>query len=509
MQSNLDLTLLRRHREQLENEHQTLISEDLICRARDRLISFTVASKHDYSVNWHHIAVAEILERVLSGELKRVVIIQPPQTGKSELVSRRFPAFAFGKRPDLRIIAGTYGKELASKNNIDIQNVMDSELYRHIFPGTMIPGHYADDYEGKFVRNSTAFSVVTSSGGYRCAGVGGSITGFPGDIFIMDDLLKNREEADSPVIRQKTWDWMTSTARTRLNKNGAIILTMTRWHQDDPVGRVLDLMKDDPEADQYEVFNFPSLAEFTSDNRYDNREPGVALWPEKYDEPYLRTTKASSGSRDWNSLYQGSPVSQEGSIIKRKWLKFYKQLPDTHMQYMQSWDLSFDDKASSSRTAGGVFCRDGANIYLMDVVKGIMNFPTQKQAVRTFSAKWPQAYEKVIEHKANAAALIAELQNEIGGMIPFDPKGSKEQRAMAASPCIEAGNFWLPDPSIAPWVHDVVTELCDFPTGRYNDVVDMIVQAILRFRQGSAAAFTRDLLPRQTSLSLSKARRRW
>jgi predicted phage terminase large subunit-like protein len=389
---------------------------------------------------------------------------------------------------------------------------MDTEFYRAIFPSTMIPGHNADDFEGKYKRNAREFSVVGREGSYRCAGVGGPITGFPADLFILDDLIKNRSEADSFVVREKVWNWMTSTARTRINQDGAIVLLMTRWHQDDPVGRIEEFMKTVPDFDQYEIFNFPAIAEPMSKNPYDSRVAGEPLWPLRYNLEYLASTKASSGVRDWNALYQGNPVSAAGSVFKRSWFKFYKELPSAVTHHLTSWDLSFEDKATSSYTVGQYWCREKANLYIIDQVRDLLDFPGQKQAVRTFTAKHPKAFEKIVEKKANGAALLAELKNDIPGMVPIEPHGSKLDRAKAASVSVEAGNVWLPSPDIAPWVHDLIEELCAFPTGRYNDQVDTFSQAILRYRQGGSGEFTKDLVPKPrhgTFATRTRVERKW
>lgn len=483
--------------EQLESEQEVLEWEELVVEARQSLMGFTCATKNNYVPNWHHRALSQIMERVLSGELKRVIINMPPQNGKSELISRRLPPYAFGKNPNLRIIAGTYGSDLAAKNNLDVQRIMDTELYRAIFPHSTIPGSYAETYEGRWKRNSKEFNIVNREGYYRCAGVGGAITGFGADLLVLDDLFKNREEADSLTVREKVWDWFTSTARTRLSQNGAIILLMTRWHQDDTVGRIEHMMKTIPGFDNYRLFNFPAIAapEVMNNNEYDNREYGEPLWPTQFSMEYLQATKASSGSRDWNAIYQGSPVSAAGSVFKRSWFKFYRELPSAHMEKIISVDLSFEDKKTSSYTVMQAWARDKANLYLVDQVRDLMNFPAQKAAITSFCAKHPEHYEKVIEHKANGAALIAELKNQIVGLIPFNPKGSKMDRAKAASPAVEAGNVYLPHPDNAPWVHDLIDELCNFPTGRYEDQVDTFSQAILRYRTGSVGEFTQQHVP--------------
>lgn len=477
----------------LLQEEEKLTWERLKARGQKELLAYTLITKTDYQVNWSHSLVCNALDKFVRGEIKRLMIFEQPRVGKSELVSRRLPSFAFGLYPDINILQATYGDDLSRMHNNDVQRIMSYEVYKELFPNTQLPGEISDNTTpGKWIRTSNMFQIVGRKGFYRSTGVGGALTGMGADMLIIDDPFKNRKEADSQVVRDMVWNWYASTAYTRLEKDGRILLTMTRWHEDDLAGRLIKQMKEDPDADQWVVISLPAIYESEIPTSYDPRLNGEALWPEKYNEDRLKTIKASIGTREWNALFQQRPSALEGSTIKRKWFKFYKELPDSVVNYMQSWDLSFDDKEGSSHTVGQVWGQKGANLYLIDQVRDQMNFPAQIQAVRTFSAKHPKVHGKLIENKANAHALISTLEEEIYGIIRVEPKGSKEDRAKAASPSIEAGNVWLPDPSIAPWVHDFLDECANFPNGTNKDQVDTMTQAILRYRQGLVDEFTQD-----------------
>lgn len=459
--------------------------DDFRDRARLGLAAFTKYTKPEYEINWHHRVLCNRLDRLYAGEIKRLMVFMPPRHGKSELVSRRFPAYLFGRNPNLSIIGTSYSADLASRLNRDVQRIMDSPEYGSLFPDTRLYGkNITSVAQGTYLRNSEIFEVVGHTGVYRSAGVGGGITGMGGQIIVIDDPIKNQEEADSIVYRDKIWDWYTSTLATRLEKNGAILVTLTRWHEDDLAGRLLKLMKADPAADQWTVLNLEAVRE-THFNADDPREVGDPLWENKYDRLTLAGMKASLGTRVWNALYQQRPSATEGSMVKRGWFKFYKELPATFDEQIQSWDLTFKDTSSSDYAVGQVWGTKGADKYLIAQTRDRMDFPASIQAIRTMTFRHPQTHTKIVEDKANGSAAIATLKREISGLIPYNPKTSKEARVIAVSPDIEAGNVYLPDPSIAPWISDFIDEVCSFPNAAHDDQVDCMTMALLRFRESS------------------------
>ncbi len=225
--------------------------------ARRSLLAFTHYTKSDYEINWHHRIVAEHLDRVLVGKCRRLMIFMPPQNGKSELVSRRFPAYAFGKKPNLRIIACRYSDSLAQDMSRDVQKIIDTKEYRTLFPNVRLA-------EGSDLEKRTQgqFDVVGGTGYYIASGIMGSITGKTSDIGIVDDPIKNRAEAESEVFRDRVWEQYKSAFATRqFGSEGSIIVCLTRWHSDDLAGRLLALAEGNPDAEQWEVLNFPAIKE--------------------------------------------------------------------------------------------------------------------------------------------------------------------------------------------------------------------------------------------------------
>lgn len=459
--------------EALEREKAALRQTLVTREARFKLLAFTQYTFPKYRVNWHHSYAASRLDALLRGEIKRLMFFMPPRNGKTELVSRRLPPLAFGRNPDEQIIAASYGSELAGKNNRDVQRIMDSATYRELFPAASLQ---SEGVKGKWLRNNDIFEIVGRAGYYRAAGVGGAITGQGMTLGLIDDPFKNREEADSPTIREKVWDWYTSTFYTRAEEGARILLTMTRWHEDDLAGRLLQQSKNDPKADKWEVVSFPALRG-PEPCPYDPRAPGEALWPGKYPLDVLEVMRSVMGSRDWSALMQQSPTTEGGNIVKRAWWKFYRVVPAKFDELIQSWDLTFKEKGSSY-VCGQVWGRIGASKYLLDLYRAQVGFVETQMAIQTMTMKWPQAYRVLIEDKANGPAVLDSLKHKIPGLIAISPEGSKESRVHAVSPQIEAGNIWLPEN--APWLHDYLVEWDQFPNGANDDQVDATSQALLK-----------------------------
>lgn len=305
-----------------------------------------------------------------------------------------------------------------------------------------------------------------------------------GEYIIIDDPIKNREEANSPTWREKLWSWYASTLYTRLEKDGCILVTLTRWHDDDLAGRLLEKMQ--AGGEKWEILTLPAAYEEATRQIYDVRsKEGEALWQWKFSEQDLQTTKVTVGTYEWNAMYQQRPQPAEGVIFKREWMgSFFRELPRSLM-LIQSWDQPFTKSEGSAKCAGIVMGRRGADIYVCDVVNDKMEFVESVAAMRTLTAKWPQARAKVVENKANGPAIVSLLKKEIPGLVEFNPKGSKEERALSVTPYFEAGNIHFMD---APWAHDLIDDLLRFPSGKYKDTVDALVQGILYLMDKPAAS---------------------
>ena len=461
-----------------EIERLALEEMEAIEAARHNPLAFTTYTKPDYEINWHHAVVASYLDRFVSGEIKRLMIFMPPRHGKSELVSRRLPAYIFGKNPNAEIIACSYSADLASRMNRDVQRIMDDERYQNVFPEVKLFGaNVRTVAKGSWLRNSDIFEIVDHRGVYRSSGVGGGITGMGAHYAIIDDPIKNAKEAASKVFRESQWEWYTSTLLTRLEKNGGILITNTRWHEDDICGRLLKQAAADPEADQWVVLNLPAVCEEITDD--DQRDIGEVLWPNKYPLERLNKIKAAN-IRVWNALFQQRPSAQEGNILKREWWKFYSELPPKFDKIIQSWDMSFKEGNDNSFVVGFVMGKIGERYLLLNRIRRQMGFTKTIEAFLSMSQMYPQSRDKYVEDKANGPAIIETLKAKISGIIPVNPEGSKTERAEAVSWLVEAGNVELPDPTKNPWVNEFIEECASFPNGAFDDQVDAFTQGLAK-----------------------------
>ena len=452
-----------------------------VCRqvAAHGLAPFILRIMPAYSMGWVHAELCNELDQFLlavrDGKSPRLMISMPPRHGKSELASRMFPAYALGRDPDLSIIATSYSAGLASRMSRDVQRIMESEEYRAIFPAVRLPGKNSFQ-----ARTSEFFEIAGHKGGYRSAGVGGGITGLGGHILLLDDVLKDRASADSPTIRQRIWDWYTSTLYTRLAPGGGIIVINTRWHMDDLCGRLL-AAEAAGNGDTWRVINFPAIAEQDEPHR----RAGEALHPERYSLEQLEKIRAAVGSRDWEALYQQHPVPDEGAVFRTEWFRYYtpKDLPQTWDTQLISWDMTFRDGDSADFVVGQVWGRRGGDFYLLDQVRRRMGFTDTVNAFIGLAGKWPAAMRKLVEDRANGPAVIDVLKKHLPGIVPVEPSGSKTARAHAVTTLFEAGNVYFPSPEVAPWIRQFTAELAAFPAAAHDDQVDAMTQALRSMQQ--------------------------
>lgn len=476
-------------RERLDLWH-SLNVEKVAEKAQSHMLAFTKWMNPNFKINWHHRIICHELDLFIAGKTPRLMLFVQPQTGKSELVSRHLPAFIFGKDPNHKIISSTYNNEFASLFNLDVQRIIDSDRYRMLFPNTQLAGGAE---EGRWVRNSSTLDIVEHAGRYNSVGVKGSTTGKTANTFIIDDPVKDAADVESKTKRDSVARWFSTVARSRLKQlwNGSeprILLTMTRWHEDDLAGRLLEMTQKNPGIPQWKVVRFPAMREDMEDPR-DPRPLDGLLWPEMVSSSMMNEIKQTD-ARTWTSLYQQRPSPEEGDIFKRDWWKYYKELPADMDLYIQSWDLTFDEGPTNDFTVGQVWGKKGANRYLIAQIRARMGFIAQLNAVEQMTGAYPQAIGKYVEKAANGAALIATLKNKITGINAVKPLGSKPNRARAISPQVQAGNVWLPDPSIAPWILEFVEEHAAFPNVRNDDQVDTCSQALMVMIDARATDWT-------------------
>lgn len=261
---------------------------------------FILYTKKNFIINWHHQVLADKLQEFAEGKVKKLMIFLQPQVGKSEMSTRRLPAFILGQDPDKRIAVCAYNQTFASKFNRDIQRIIDDQPYRSIFPDTILNGKKVPSSDhGSYARNAEEFEVVGRRGFLKTVGVNGPLTGTSVDIGIIDDPIKGSEQAFSFTYRESLWDWYESVFLTRMHNNSQQLITLTRWHEDDLAGRIMKRETD------WEVLRFPAIKEDYL-NPLDSREIGEALWPERHSLERMREVEKNN-PLVWSSLYQQRP----------------------------------------------------------------------------------------------------------------------------------------------------------------------------------------------------------
>lgn len=450
------------------------------------LLDFARATFGGYQANWHHVLCAGYLERFVAGEIKRLMVFMPPRHGKSELVSRRLPAYIFARNPDARVIACSYGADLASRMNRDVQRILDGDVYRELYPDTRLYGASVRTVaQGTYLRNSDIFEIVGRGGYYRSAGVGGGITGMGFDYGIIDDPVKNREEAESKIYRDKVWDWYTSTFLTRAEKGAGILLTLTRWHGDDLAGRLLE-----QEAGDWTVLRLPALAEDGDHHPEDPRQSGDALWPQRFPQAELEAIRRVIG-RDFYALYQQRPQPREGGLFKQQWLELVEEVPAAARR-LRWWDKAATD-GGGNYTAGVLLAEAGGVYYVEDVVRGQWSVGERDRVIRQTAARDRERYglfpvwgpqDPGQAGKADAAAFARLLA---GFEVHTEPEtGSKETRARPLASQAEAGNVRV---KRGPWSLAFIDELCSFPAGRFDDQVDGAANAFNKLARSGGGGF--------------------
>lgn len=438
-------------------------------RSRDGLLAFTRRMFPSYRPAPHHRVIADHLEAVERGEIDRLIVTMPPRHGKSTLASEHFPAWYLGRNPDKRVIGCAHTAGLAYRFSRLARNKMTTARW----PFNVAP---ADDLAAV-----QTWDLAGHRGGYVAAGVGGAIAGYGADLVLVDDPVKNAEQADSAVYRERAWEWWTTDVVTRMEPGAAAVAIGTRWHEDDLIGRLI-------ESGRWTVLHLPALD-----------DAGDALWPEHYPADVLGKIKGEVGSRTWEALYQGRPSPAEGGTFKRGWWQRYRELPPLK-RVEQFVDSAFKDGVANDFSVVATWGTDGlGSAYLIDVWRKRVQYPDLMHAVHAAHQKHQERATTVpinVEDKASGQSAIQTLRRplpQLNGttlpalpVIPYPIKAgeSKQGRAEAVSPLVESGRVFIP--GSAPWLDDWVAEHDGFPYGKHDDQVDTTSMALSRLlRRGS------------------------
>jgi predicted phage terminase large subunit-like protein len=438
---------------------------------------FTMPSQHDpedadksrYSPQYFHRALAAALEEVDAGRILRLIITFPPRHGKSELTSRRFPAWLVGRDPYRHVMFGTYNQPFAEDFGRDVRGIITSNEYRTVFPGTTLrKGSAAAD------------RLVTEEGGMLAfVGRGGSSTGRGADFLIIDDPLKDRAEANSAVTREELWDWFNDTMSTRLmSDTGAIIIIQTRWHEDDLVGRLTDPTNpcyNAEEAAQWKIINIPAIAGL--DDAL-GRQPGEPLWPEKFGLEYLEGFRRRN-PRGFSALYQQSPTPEDGDFFRSDMIVPYKRedLPKNLRIYAAS------DHAVSTKQENDLTCLlvvgvdERGVIWLLDCWWKREKTDRVVEAMIALMKKWkPLTWWAESGHisKSIGPFLYRRMREEkvYINVVEQVPAADKQTRAQAIQGRASMGMVKFP--AFEHWFETAKTEMLKFPMARHDDFVDAL-----------------------------------
>ena len=443
---------------------------------------------------WYHPVVDSYLDRLVRGEIKRLMLLMPPRHGKSERVSRRLPAFYLGNNPDHEIIACSHTMALIGRMSGDVKRVMESPAYSRLFPDVRLPSRSGSE------RNTTEFwQVAGRLGSYRAGGVGAGITGQGFHLGIIDDITKGYEQASSQTWRDKTWHWYGGDFYTRQAPDAKILITATPWDRDDLMGRLQELQIQDENADQWTVVRFPALYD-DRPGPYDLRfELDCPLWEDRFNRKTLSSIQSTLGTQMFTALYQCRPDAAGGNRFREEWLMAYEDAGDrwivNGIGYLKTTctiyvavDPASSEKKSADYTAMGVFAVTPKNdMLILDMVNEQMGAEAIPRRLKILSDKWSPAF--IIFEVNGFQTTVAKGAQQIPGMPPISHVTAFQSKIVRAYPAMvacEQRQIHIPrqGPQFEPqpWLRPLVQQLIQFRGvgDETDDMVDTVSYAILK-----------------------------
>lgn len=454
--------------------------QELIRRAEARsgMLGFTrlFSKEKPYQVGWVHEEISDLLDAFLEAcERKmspRLMVFLPPRHGKSELVSRCFPAYALGKHPEWELVCVSATAEFAGTLGLDVRNIVSNPIYRELFPRFQLnPSKNASD---EFLTNS--------HGGYKALGVGGQLVGRGAHVLIIDDPISGQEMADSETQRETLWNWYSGVARNRLAPGGGIIVMHTRWHEDDLAGRLLQRAEEGT-GGKWHVYSYPAIA--TEDEP--KRKKGEALFPERWPLDALESLRLDSLPRHWSALFQQNPVPDDGLFFKEDWIKWEKATPEGLRNYL-AVDLAIGEKETNDYSVIAPFGVDEKdNIHFHSTVMRARMNAYQIVENMLNLAERHKVQQICIEAGHISKTLGPHLRKRMSerkiycGVFDMVPSRDKLARAATLQGRMQMGKIFWPD---TPFYRDtVMREFMQFPAGKHDDLVDSFAYGALFMNQ--------------------------
>lgn len=440
--------------------------------ARQHLLPFICGFDPRYDPSGLHYFLCELAEKIVSGKHgKRFIVNVPPRHGKSRIFSQELPAWHLGRNPDAKIILSSYNQSRPKRDSKYIRRRTEERAYGQLFPKLAL----REDEGG------AGQWATTQDGGVQAVGVGVGIAGFGADLFIIDDPIKDRKEAESEVTRDNIWDWYTSSALQRLSPNGIMLIIMTRWHTDDLVGRLTAKKYKEELADagfhdeNYELINLPGLCKNPAGDQL-FRQEGEALWPERWNERLLRAKKLTSTSYEYSAQFDGDPRPRGANsemTAKIEWID-EKDVPAS-LDQIRTWDLAATDNANSDANAsarGGFHAGDGY-FYITHVTQRFQRWLATKKQIGELGDR--DGGRIVVEAVGLANGLLDEVRSERMGknLVEMNtPSASKESRAWPWLSHMELGKVRIVKNPL--WNNALIDEINQFPLGAHDDMVDAV-----------------------------------
>jgi len=448
-----------------------------ILRARESFWAFRQFMDPKLKKGWWQRDIANHLQQfrddLLAGKAPRLVIAAPPQHGKSVQIIE-FIAWLCGHSPDFRTIYASFSDRLGVRANLRLQRIFDSAKYKLLFPETIINQSNAVTVSGQYLRNREIIEFVGRAGYFRNTTIRGSVTGESLDVGVIDDPIKGREEANSSVIRDKSWDWLTDDFFTRFSEGAGLLAILTRWHIDDPIGR---LILADPTI---KVLSYPAIAEIDEPHR----KAGEALFPEHKSIDFLLERKAIMAAENWEALYQQNPVKRGGNLFKEDWFGTHVEVPAL------AWRGIYVDTAQKTKERNDYTVmqewgkgKDG-KAYLLDQVRARLEAPELLTTALTFWAKcklrdashYGFLRKMQIEDKVSGTGLIQQVRRKSIPVLEVERDRDKYTRALDVVPFVSTGLVSIPRDEV--WVKGWIGEVIAFPDGTNDDQVDPMIDAL-------------------------------